>query len=181
MVQQHDAFYALESVPDPLADHIRGDKTTIDRLEQISFYVVAITLYGTRISSRYFIDSVTRMISECAVLLEEDSGDDRPSGEGYDPKRFALKIGEADDPGCEDSDQPGGDHHDSFNDTGDSDVIAWCIRSGGVFAYLPGARSEGLVRVNASLSRLCLKPAVYAEPMTREYYGPAACRPGEGP
>ena len=56
MVQQHDAFYALESVPDPLADHIRGDKTTIDRLEQIRFYVVAITLYGTRISSRYFID-----------------------------------------------------------------------------------------------------------------------------
>ena len=64
------------------------------------------------------------MITECAVLLEEDSGDDRPSGEGYDPKRFYPKIGEANDPGCEDSNQPGGDHHDFSNDTGDSNVIA---------------------------------------------------------
>ena len=105
VVRQHDAFYALEFVPEPPADHIRVDKTTIDLLDQISFDGVAPILYSTRISSRYFIDSVTHMISECAVLPEGNSVDDRPSREGYDPKLFALKIGEAqaDDPGCEDS------------------------------------------------------------------------------
>ena len=89
---------------------------------------------GTRVSSSYFINTVTRMISECAVLPEGDSGDDRTSGAAYNSKfrPFGCKAymhltktrREADDPGCEDPYQPGGNHHDSVGDTGDSDVIA---------------------------------------------------------
>ncbi len=47
------------------------DQTTIGPPEQIHFDVVALTiLYGTRIASRYLINTVARMISECAVLPE---------------------------------------------------------------------------------------------------------------
>ena len=124
--RQHAVFYDLDYLPDSSADHLGMDQTTIEPQEQIPFDVVAPILYGTRIASRYFISTVTRMISECAVLPEGDSDSDadRQSVNDNDPKRFALKFGEAVDPGCEDPYPPGGDHHDSCNDTGDSDVIA---------------------------------------------------------
>ncbi len=87
--------------------HIRVDKTTIDRVEQTSFNLVALILYGPRDSSHCFIYSITRTILDSAVLPDGGGGDDCPSGGGYNPKRFVLKVGEADDPGCEDSYQLG--------------------------------------------------------------------------
>ncbi len=102
------------------------DQKAIEQPKQIRFDVVASILYGTRISSHYFISTVTGMISECAVLQEGDSDSDadRPSGNDNDRKQFALKVCDADDPGCEDPHQTGGDHHGSCHDNGDSDVIA---------------------------------------------------------
>ena len=60
--------------------------------------------------------------------------DDSTSGAVYDSKfrpfgsrayiHLTKARREADDPGCEDPYQSGGDHHDSVSDTGDSDVIA---------------------------------------------------------
>ena len=128
VARQHDAFYAPEYVPDPPADHIRVERTTIDRLEQTSFDFVTVApiCYDSRVSSHCFFNCVTSMISECAVLQEGGSRDACPPGEGYDPKSFALKIGEAP-----------GDHHDSFNDTGDSNVIAGLPIPEGCFHTCP--------------------------------------------
>ena len=52
------------------------NQTTIEQQEQIHFDVAAPILYGTRIMLHYFVNAVTRMISECAVLPEGDSGSD---------------------------------------------------------------------------------------------------------
>ncbi len=67
VARQHEAFYAPDYVPDA-ADHIGMAQTTIDRFEQINFDVVAPILHGSRISSRCFMNTATRMILECPVL-----------------------------------------------------------------------------------------------------------------
>jgi hypothetical protein len=129
--RQNAAFYDLDYVPDSSADHLSMDQTTIEQPEQIYFDVVAPILYGTRIASHYFVNTVTRMISECAVLkegnLNSDSDVHRPSNDN-DPKWSALKISEADDPGCEEPHQPGGNHHDScYNDIAGLIILEGCL------------------------------------------------------